>query len=118
MTFEYQAELLRVVDGDTYWLRVWKDLVFGFGLAESKTFEGKFRLADFNCPETSGPSRERGLLAKAEAARLLGAGISRVVSRNKMHGDRWLADVYVLVDGTERSLGEVLFERGFAQVYP
>lgn len=107
--YEYAAELIRVVDGDTVRLRV--DL--GFRI----TFEDNFRLSGFDAPESYRPKssdeRERGKAATESLREILSMGVLTI--KSEKHGKyRWLARLYVagpegIIDVTDRmvALGHV-----------
>ena len=113
--FEYQARLLRVVDGDTVDVEV--DL--GFYLKQ----EMRLRLNKVDTPEIRGRERPEGLLAKAFVEeRLSTAGIIGIRTYKIEKYGRFLADVYygpahlarelVLTQGT--LLNRELLEQGLA----
>ena len=111
--FEYSAEVVRWVDGDT----VDCDVDLGFTVH----LRTRFRLLGVDTPETNRrASREAGLAAKAFAEGLAPAG-SAVVVRSRKAGKygRWLADVYP-VDGDTvlPSVNEQLLAAGHARAYP
>lgn len=108
--YDYDATVVRVVDGDTVWL----DVDLGFGLRAHYDF----RLYGINTPEVIGSSRVAGLAAKAEAERLLGLGPLRIVSYKSDKYGRWLADLYVKpATGAEIWVNDALLKGGFAQPY-
>lgn len=116
----YRARVLRVVDGDTLYLRI--DL--GFRLATDQ----RVRLLGVNTPEKRGEQRELGYKARIRVLELLRSMELRpaivmpeesfwpVLVRTEK-GDafgRWLADVAVEAwDGTF-SLGQRLLREGYA----
>lgn len=117
--FQYEATVIRIVDGDTLWLNV--DL--GFKIH----YEIDVRLADVNTPEVvkygvSGISDP----AKAYVQQCVPPGSVCVVdiSRPEKYG-RWLARIYYQPGVSDRSkilanprvLNDELVQRGFAQRY-
>ena len=111
--YEYRAEVLRWVDGDTVDLLV--DL--GFTILVST----RFRLLGIDTPETNRrASREAGLAATAFAESLAPVG-SVVLVRSTKTGKygRWLATVYPMGgDGDPLvSVNDALVEAGHARVY-
>ncbi len=100
-SFIYGCDVVRVVDADTFELRI--DLGFRASLRLH------CRLRDVNAPELSTPE---GQSAKAAVEALLsGVGQLTVQSyKDQQSFARWIVDVYV--DG--RSLADVLVERGLA----
>jgi micrococcal nuclease len=112
--YEYRAEVVRWVDGDTVDLLV--DLGFTVLLRQ------RFRLLGVDTPETNRKaSREAGKAAHAYAESLAPVG-SVVLVRSRKTGKfgRWLADVYPLGgDGDPLvSVNEALLEAGHAREYP
>lgn len=57
--WEYEAEVIRVVDGDTVYLRVWKELDFGFYIKQRQSYEGSFRLLGIDTPELRGKNADK-----------------------------------------------------------
>jgi endonuclease YncB( thermonuclease family) len=125
-TYEYQATVHRVIDGDTVYLKLSRtftlDVDFGFRIQDSieftKTTVQDFRLAGINAPEITGENKIKGLEAKAELARILALGPIRVVSTGQDKYGRWLAVLYVtLPDNTEINVNETMIKEGYAAVY-
>jgi endonuclease YncB( thermonuclease family) len=87
--YRYHATVDRVIDGDTYLLRL--DL----GFRASVTIP--VRVRGYNAPEMSGENRAQGLLAKAAAEELLNRAKVIVVETYKdtQSFARWIGDVYV-----------------------
>jgi micrococcal nuclease len=110
MIYEYEAELVRVVDGDTLYAKV----QLGFHVS----MDIEFRLFGLNTPEVIGAQKTAGLAAKAEIDRLLRAGPIRVVSKKSDKYGRWLGTFYVKQpDGTEVNVNDALIAGGFALPY-
>lgn len=111
--FEYNATLIRVVDGDTVWLDV--DLGFRTHVRID------VRLLGINTPEVVGASRAAGLAARAELVRLCGLRQLRVETLKADSADkygRWLATIYAIQpDGTETNVNQALISGGFAVPY-
>lgn len=86
--YRYRAACERVVDGDTYRLRV--DLGFGAGLSING------RLRDVNCPELS---TEAGKAARAYAESRLMAGPPTPLIlesyRDRQSFARWIVDIWL-----------------------
>lgn len=109
--YEYRAQLIRVIDGDTIEATV--DL--GFEVAVRRTF----RLDSINAPELH--AKDPAVRAKAKAARdrlvaLLGTGemtIRSIRDRQEKYG-RYLA-VILLADGT--TANDVLVKEHLAEPY-
>lgn len=95
-----KATVVRVVDGDTVYLKV--DCGFRF------SYEGPFRLLGLDAPEITGPEKEEGLRWKAGLEALLPVGT--VLPCQTLKPDsfgRWLA--VLTIDG--RAVTEILAER-------
>lgn len=93
--YRYRASLMRVIDGDTYELRI--DL--GFGVAVTI----RVRLQGVDAPEITGPTRQRGLEAAYFAAAQFEKAQSIVVETHKLPDgkrdaktfDRYVADIWL-----------------------
>jgi len=110
MIYEYKAELVRVVDGDTIYAKV----QLGFHVA----MDLEFRLFGINTPEVIGAQKTAGIAAKAELERLLKSGPLRVVSEKSDKYGRWLGTFYAKnSDGTETNVNDALLTGGFALPY-
>lgn len=111
--YTYDAELSRVVDGDTVRLSV----SMGFYTHT----EQNFRLVGIDTPEIRGEERQFGLIVKnyVEEMFYLSDYKCRIVS--KKHGKyRWLADIYLdhNGDGTyDFHLNQELLNKGYAKEY-
>lgn len=103
--YEYSGVLLRVVDGDTLYCQA--DLGFKVFIKE------KFRLSRIDCPEMN---TVEGKTAKAFVEQFTNATV-RIISRGQDKYGRWLAEVFVTVNGTERNLNDYLIETGHAKPY-
>jgi micrococcal nuclease len=113
--YVYRAALLRVVDGDTVDVAV--DL--GFNI----TIKQRVRLEGVNTPELNSSDREER--SKAVQARALVEECLRE-NRLELHTfkpyptdkyGRYLARIFFKSGDDLRSLGDLLLERGLAQVY-
>ena len=113
--YEYKAELIRIVDGDTYDL----DIDLGMGVHRHE----RIRLADVNTPETYGVKKDSdeylaGLEAKVhvqESFAMADAIVVRTKKDKKGKYGRYIADVLLYKDGEEWSLAESLVEGEFAE---
>jgi endonuclease YncB( thermonuclease family) len=118
------TEVIKVTDGDTYWVRVDPGYRATFGPL-------KIRLLGYDCPErTKGSAFERSeaIRAKSVATEFLAPvtpipGASLWVRTEKDPDDfgRWLGDVWVESDGDqwpERHLGAELRDKGLASIWP
>lgn len=127
--YVYQADLVRVLDGDTVRLKLWRSFKamwdFGFYIREEintvRSIEMNCRLYGINTPEIRGVSKEeaaRGHAATAELVRLLGLGkITAKTAKPDKYG-RWLADLWVTeFDGRVTHVNSSLVTGGFAVPY-
>ena len=85
--FIYNAEVLRVVDGDTYKFKI--DL--GFEL----THKGTFRLTDVNTPEIRGKERPKGLKVKEYVKKLIEGKTITVETFKKGKFGRYVCEIYL-----------------------
>ena len=110
MSYEYDAEVVRVIDGDTVRLRVTRDFDFGFYVKERKTYEGNFRLLGINAPELYGQVTDFGLKSKNRLIELLaGKAVKAITYKPDKYG-RWLVELFV--DGI--NINQQLVTEGFA----
>jgi endonuclease YncB( thermonuclease family) len=83
--FTYRAEVLKVVDGDTLWVKVY--------LLPGHWVKQKLRLRDLDCPELATPE---GKAAKRFVETLLAkAGTVTICTTKPDKYDRYLADVFL-----------------------
>jgi len=128
--YVYEAEVVRVIDGDTVRLKLSKAFTFqvdfGFYIKEhvmsAKSTEMNFRLYGIDTPEIRGvpiEEKRRGLAAKDEIARLLGLGKIQAVTYKPDKYGRWLVTLWVTPsDGSEKfNVNDRLVEDGFAKPY-
>jgi endonuclease YncB( thermonuclease family) len=127
--YEYDATVIRVIDGDTIELELTKcfnvEIDFGFYIKENqqvlKSTRQHFRLAGINTPEIYGVSFEeklKGIAAKDELTRLLSLGKLKAVTSKPDKYGRWLAELFVELDAGEKfSINKRLVETGFAVEY-
>ncbi len=99
----YPATLVRVIDGDTYVLRV--DLPFAV------SYTATVRLAGLDTPERT---TDAGKQARVAAERLLRSGRIEVAPTGKMTFARHVAQVYV----GGQSVADVLAQAGFKKPAP
>jgi len=131
-TYEYEAELVRVVDGDTIILRLHKDFMFpvdfGFNISDEvhlhKSSVQTFRLLGINTPEVVGEEKVKGLQAKEALVRFIENATLRVVSHGKDKYGRWLGTLYMKPVGTngnvpipEVNVNDWLISEGLAVPY-
>lgn len=77
--FEYQAKVVRVVDGDTVEVDIHKDVGFGLHLDIRKTV----RLLGINAPESVGPTAKDGIASKALLSAILTPGTEVLMRTEK-----------------------------------
>lgn len=109
--YEYNASLVRIVDGDTAWLRV--DLGFRVQV------DIDFRLARINAPEMVGDTRLAGYSSMEHLTKLLTGCELRVKSdKSRDKYGRWIGDIfYQTPDGVWRSASDDMITSGFAAPY-
>lgn len=113
--YEYSAEVVKHVDGDTIRLRV--DV--GFNM----TFQDNFRLFGIDTPELRAKDpdeKKRAQLAKLRLAELCPIGsFVRVRTHKADKYGRWLAEIYVNGEdpGFFLSVNEKLVDEGHAKAY-
>ncbi len=116
--FQYSANVVRVVDGDTAYF----DIDLGFQIR--MTIDVRFR--GINTPETRGASREAGLKSKAYVEAALPVGSLVIVNTYKAEKyGRYLAEVYYLPGAKTRDevlakgklLNKELLDKGLAVPY-
>ena len=91
--FTYAAEILKVVDGDTLWVKIY--------LRPRQWVKQKLRLRDLDCPELATPA---GKAAKRFTESLVPAGTAVTICTTKPDKyDRYLADVFVDARGEKRA---------------
>lgn len=114
MTHEYNAELVRVIDGDT--IDVVIDLGFGLLLSKAGKKYPRLRLARIDTPEMRGEAREQGLRSKRRVMELFEEHGDSMVIRTieKDSFGRWLTEVTL---GNGDNLSDVLLHEGFAARY-
>ena len=104
--YEYTATVIKIKDGDS--LRLSVDL--GFNI---KT-DIDVRLLGLNCPETRGPEKEMGKVAKAYVESLIPIGTEVIIKTEKDDSfGRWLALV-LLKDQPTFSINHKLVSEGYA----
>jgi len=121
MSYEYKAELIRVVDGDTIRLKLSKDINVGFYITQTISTEMNFRLAGIDTPEVRGRNKKRGLEVKQHVEDILTAADSmRAVTHKPDKYGRWLVDLFVSASGdnsVEFSLADHLIALGMGVPY-
>ena len=120
--YEYRAEVVRVVDGDTL------DLIIDLGF---RTYvRDRVRLYGIDTPETFGVKKDSeeyasGMAAKLRLEELLSLddnGVLKVVTHRDKKGKygRWLVELFVDLpgDGGSVHVNQTLVEEGLARPYP
>jgi len=110
-SYIYNAEVLRVVDGDTIHVRI----DHGFHIYSHQTI----RLMGIDTPELRGEERGRGLEAKKFVEeKILGKRVVLFTHKDKQgkYG-RYLAKVYYTENGVDVLLNTLLLDKGFAHEY-
>ena len=106
--YEYRCQVLRVVDGDTFVVRV--DLGF-----DKIMIEKVIRLLGVDTPEVTGQTKEVGLSVKSMVNNWVGAGQGEwpfiVRTTKKDSFGRWLAYLYDATTGDE--LNAILTALGY-----
>ena len=125
-TYTYNAEVYRIVDGDTVYLKltmVYKEEVdFGFHILDTveliKTAIIDFRLLGINAPEMHGAEKSKGEASKEALANLISGKKLRVETSKAGKYGRWLAQIYVVNDnGTELDVNQWMLDNNFAAPY-
>lgn len=110
--YDYKAEVVRVIDGDSVVLRV--DV--GFHV----TFTDNFRLLGIEAAEVRTRDLEEkkaGLNSKAALERLLALGPLRIETEKSGKYGRWLATLYIQAEDGEFNANERMVDEGFAKPY-
>jgi len=108
MAYNYdKVKLVRVVDGDTYYLEV--DMGFNIKTVQS------FRLKGVDTPETYRPKSEEELKKGQKATQFVKdmfAKATNISIKSYKAGifARWEADVFIELDGELKSLADLLTE--------
>ena len=107
---EYQATLVRVIDGDTVELDI--DLGFHVHVRE------KIRLADIDAPEvrTRDPEeKQRGIEARDALEKMLrDKALIVLTAKDRRSFSRWVATIYLDHGEEQISVQEEMVSRGFA----
>lgn len=105
--YRYKAEVVRVVDGDTFEARI--DVGFKIKV------ESSMRILGMNASERKGSTKEAGEVAKDALTRLLAAGPIRLRTEKPDSFGRALADVWFLNGlGEWESVAEFMIRHGYA----
>jgi endonuclease YncB( thermonuclease family) len=103
--YTYRAEVLRLVDGDTLWMKIY--------LGSRPWLKEKLRLRGVDCPEMN---MAAGKAAKKFVEALLHRAVSVTITTTKPDKwDRYLSDVFLQTNsGEELFLNNLLLENGHA----
>lgn len=103
--FNYRVELIRVVDGDTFWVRIY--------LRPREWVKQKLRLRGLDCPEMKTPE---GMAAKRFVDAIVARTEAITINTTKPDKyDRYLADMFFCTAaGEEIFLNNTLLEQGHA----
>lgn len=104
--YRYSAEVLRIVDGDTF------DALVDVGFGAYRKI--RVRVEGINTPETKGEEKPEGLRAKLRAEQLIEMLDVIIQSKKKDSFGRWISRVW-LSDG--RDFAQVMLDEGFAVPY-
>lgn len=108
MLFTYEAEVIRVIDGDSLVLFVDQ------GLREYH--KGKFRLTGINAPDHEDPEGKKR--STAALRRKLPKGLKVIVKtdmdKTEKYGS-WLATIFIT--GREPSVNQWMLDKGYAKPY-
>jgi len=124
--WNYKADLIRVIDGDTVVLKLHKDFQFdvdfGFNIKEkitiSKSTEVSFRLLGINAPEMSVLTKSAGTASKDELEKILKSGDMSVTTYKPDKYGRWLVTIEIKnIDGSFTNVNDHLVKNGFAKPY-
>lgn len=111
--YEYDAEVTKVIDGDSVWLEV----DCGFRM----TYHYNFRLSRINTPELRASDPEvkvKAYEAKDRLAELIPVG-SKVKIKTAKSGKygRWLAEIFMDDGVSTRNVNDIMLEEGLAVEY-
>lgn len=107
MSYVYRhVEIVRVIDGDTVRLDV--------DMGNSIFWATNFRLNGIDAVDVDKVKKDA---AAARLIELLINGVSRIETFKPDKFGRWLADIYVAVDGGEMLVNRMMITEGFAIPY-
>jgi endonuclease YncB( thermonuclease family) len=127
--YVYNADLVRILDGDTARLKLWRPFKaewdFGFYIKEEintvRSVEINCRLHGLNAPEihgVKGAELKKGQASTAELTRLLGLGKLIAKTHKPDKYGRYLVELWVVdKDGKATDVNASLLEHGFAKPY-
>ena len=110
--YEYNANVVRVYDGDT----IWVDIDLGFGLWMKNQ---SIRLANIDTPEVRGEEKVEGFVSRDRVIQILEESDNKCVLKTTLDGrgkyGRILAEIFV--KNETRSINEMLLAEGLAVFY-
>ena len=107
MTYEYRhVTVERIIDGDT--------AVISIDLGNKLTWRDSFRLNGIDTPERGTPGATEAVDRLRE---LLAAGLSRIQTHKPDKFGRWLATLWIAVEGGELNINQLLVAEGLAREY-
>tara|TARA_R100001443_G_scaffold90220_3_gene96701 strand:+ start:2272 stop:2613 length:342 start_codon:yes stop_codon:yes gene_type:complete len=110
--FEYNATVLKIIDGDT--IDVMVDLGMGVHRKE------RLRFSRINAWELRGEFKLKGQLAKSRVAELIPVGEKIIVKTEKdkrgKYG-RYIAEIYMIHGKAQQNLNDLLLNEGHAVLY-
>ena len=124
--YVYNADVIRVLDGDTVRLKLWRPFKaewdFGFFIKEEintvRSIEINCRLHGINAPEIHGVSADilkKGQESTVELTRLLGLGKVTARTHKAEKYGRYLVELWVIdKNGKATDVNAYLLEHGFA----
>jgi micrococcal nuclease len=111
--YEYNANLVRVYDGDT----IWVDIDLGFGIWMKNQ---AIRLVNIDTPEVRGVEKAEGFISRDRVIQILEESGNKCVLKTTLGGSRGkygriLAEIFV--ENETKSINEMLLDEGLAVVY-
>ena len=107
MSYVYRhVEVVRVIDGDTVRLDV--------DMGNSIFWTTNFRLNGIDTPDDDKTKKNEATQRMIE---LITNGVSRIETFKPDKFGRWLADIYIAVDGGEMLVNQMMITEGFAIPY-
>jgi len=113
--YEYKIKIVKVYDADT--IKGFIDLGFGVTLRGNDGKGVSLRFSRINAPEVRGEQREQGLISRDFLRSILLLGetytIKTTLDKTGKYG-RYLADVFVNIDGESVCVNDLLVTKGLA----
>jgi micrococcal nuclease len=107
--YVYRAHVIKVYDGDTITVNI--DLGFNISIKE------KLRLYGINTPEVRGDEREQGLISRDWLRDLILDKDIIIKTKKDKKGKygRYLATIFIDIDGEEKNINDWLVTEGLAE---